>query len=127
MSQSHLKKVPAVVGPYRHAVEAGGWVFVSGQIPVNPETGVVVTDDVREATRQALANLTAVLEESGLTLKNVVKTTVYVINLADFACVNQVYAEFFTEPCPARACVQVAALPKSVPVEIEAIAFRTER
>jgi len=125
MSELQRPRVPAAVGPYRHTAEANGWVFVSGQIPINPETGAVVTNDIRIATRQALTNLASVLNETGLTLSNVVKTTVFVIDLNDFASVNEVYAEFFNPPYPARACVQVAALPKSAPVEIDAIAVRT--
>ena len=125
MSELQRPRVPAAVGPYRHTAEANGWVFVSGQIPINPETGAVVTNDIRIATRQALTNLASVLNETGLTLSNVVKTTVFVIDLSDFASVNEVYAEFFKPPYPARACVQVAALPKSSPVEIDAIAVRT--
>ena len=125
MSEIQHAKIPAAVGPYRHAAEASGWVFVSGQIPINPETGAVVTNDIRHATRQALANLVAVLNEMGLTLSDVVKTTVFVVDLNDFAIVNEVYAEFFKKPYPARACVQVAALPRSAPVEIDAIAVRS--
>jgi len=125
MSEIQNTKIPAAVGPYRHTAEANGWVFASGQIPINPETGVVVTDDIRAATRQSLVNLSAVLGETGLTLANVLKTTVYVTDLKDFAAVNDVYAEFFKPPYPARACVQVAALPKSAPVEIDAIAIRS--
>ena len=125
MSELQRPRVPATVGPYRHTAEANGWVFVSGQIPINPETGAVVTNDIRIATRQALTNLASVLNETGLTLSNVVKTTIFVIDLSDFASVNEVYAEFFKPPYPARACVQVAALPKSSPVEIDAIAVRT--
>ena len=125
MSKSQYAKVPAAVGPYRHTAEANGWVFASGQIPVNPETGVVVTNDIRAATRQSLTNLAAVLGATGLTLSNVLKTTVFVTDLKNFAAVNEVYAEFFQPPYPARACVQVAALPKAAPVEIDAIAVRT--
>ncbi len=125
MSAIQDAKVPAAVGPYRHTAEANGWAFASGQIPVNPETGVVVTNDIRAATRQSLTNLAAVLGETGLTLSNVLKTTVFVTDLKDFAAVNEVYAEFFQAPYPARACVQVAALPKSAPVEIDAIAVRS--
>jgi len=124
MSEIQHAKVPAAVGPYRHTAEADGWVFASGQIPINPETGAVVSDDIRAATRQALTNLSAVLGEAGLTLAHVLKTTVYVTDLANFGAVNTVYAEFFNSPYPARACVQVAALPKAAPVEIDAIAFR---
>ena len=125
MSSYPSPKIPAAIGPYRHTAEANGWVFASGQIPVNPETGVVVTNDIRAATRQSLTNLAAVLGATGLTLSNVLKTTVFVTDLKDFAAVNEVYAEFFKSPYPARVCVQVAALPKAAPVEIDAIAVRT--
>ena len=125
MSSHPSPKIPSAVGPYCHTAEANGWAFASGQIPVNPETGVVVTNDIRTATRQSLTNLDAVLGETGLTLSNVLKTTVFVTDLKNFAAVNEVYAEFFQPPYPARACVQVAALPKSAPVEIDAIAIRS--
>ncbi len=125
MNRIQQTNIPVAAGPYRHFVEANGWVFVSGQIPVSAETGEVVTCDIRNATRQVLTNLTAVLGEAGLTLTNVVKTTVFVIDIKEFSAVNDVYAEFFKPPYPARACVQVAALPKGASVEIEAIATRT--
>jgi len=124
MSHIQHTRVPAAVGPYRHTAEANGWIFVSGQIPVIPETGAVVTNDIRAATRQALANLSAVLQEAGLSLSQVLKTTVFVTDLKDFADVNEIYAEFFKAPYPARACIQVAALPKAAPIEIDAIAVR---
>lgn len=124
MDQGQHSSIPLAVGPYRHTAEANGWVFVSGQISTSPETGAVVTDDIRSATRQALTNLAAVLQETGLTLRNVVKTTVFVVDLKHFIGVNEVYAEFFEPPYPARSCVQVSALPKAAPVEIDAIAVR---
>ena len=124
MSQTRHWLIPKAIGPYRHVVEAGGLVFVSGQIPVNPETGDLVAGDVRAETRQALENLSAVLESSGLGLGDVVKTTVYVADISNFGVVNEVYAEFFKEACPARACVQVAGLPKGAAIEIDAIAIR---
>jgi 2-iminobutanoate/2-iminopropanoate deaminase len=119
-------KVPAAVGPYRAAVEADGWIFISGQLPLAPASGAVVATDIRAATRQALQNLGAVLASVGLTPRAVVKTTIYLTDLAHFAAVNAVYAEFFAAPYPARVCVQVAALPKNAPLEIDAIATRKE-
>jgi 2-iminobutanoate/2-iminopropanoate deaminase len=124
MNQNPSRKTPPAIGPYRHTAEANGLVFVSGQIPVDPATGTLVAGDIRSATRQVLTNLTAVLAEAGLSPSHVVKTTVFVTDLADFAAVNEVYADFFKPPYPARACVQVAALPKAAPVEIDAIAVR---
>jgi 2-iminobutanoate/2-iminopropanoate deaminase len=116
--------LPPAVGPYRHAVEAGGLVFVSGQIPLNPATGEIVNDDIRRATEQVLANLRAVLASVKLGLGDVVKTTVYLADMKDFPAVNEVYGAHFKEPYPARACVQVAALPKGARVEIDAVAAR---
>lgn len=127
MSKNKPATLPKAVGSYSHAVAVDGLVFISGQIPVNPETGDLVTGDVRDATRQVLENLSAVLDSVGLDLSNVVKTTIYLADIRDFGAVNEVYAGFFKEPYPARACVQVAALPKSATVEIDAIASIKKR
>lgn len=116
---------PQAIGPYSQAVEAGGWLFCSGQIPVDPESQTLVAGDVGAATAQVLRNLTAVLAAAGLGLGDVVKTTVYLQDLGDFAAMNEVYAEHFGAPRPARACVEVARLPKGALVEIEAIAVRS--
>jgi len=116
------RTAPRAVGPYRHTARAAGLVFVSGQIPVDPATGALVETDIRAATRQVLANLAAVLAAENLALADVVKTTVYLADMGDFAAVNEVYAEAFQEPYPARACIQVAALPKGARIEIEAVA-----
>jgi 2-iminobutanoate/2-iminopropanoate deaminase len=116
---------PAAIGPYSQAVRAGGLLFVSGQIPLDPETGALVADDIRAATRLVLRNLAAVLEAGGAGLADVVKTTIYVRSMADFAVVNEVYGSVFGEAPPARACVEVSALPKGAPVEIEAVALAT--
>jgi 2-iminobutanoate/2-iminopropanoate deaminase len=116
------KEAPAPIGPYSQAVRANGFIFVSGQIPVLPETGVVVEGGVVEQTHQVLKNLRAILEGAGTRLDNVVKTTVYLMNLDDFSEFNRVYGEYFAEAKPARATVQVARLPKEVLVEVEAIA-----
>ena len=117
------KNAPAAIGPYSQGITASGtMVFVSGQIPIDPATGSVVSDDVSSQTRQVLKNISAVLEAAGANLENVVKTTVFLYDMNDFAAMNAVYSEFFATNPPARAAVQVARLPKDVRVEIEAIA-----
>ena len=113
---------PAAIGPYSQAVQAGNFIFYSGQIPLHPESGNVVEGGIVEQTRQVMANMRAVLHASGREFSDVVKTTIYLTDLADFATVNEIYGEVFTEVPPARACVQVAALPKGVSVEIDWIA-----
>lgn len=114
---------PKAVGPYSQAIEANGTLYVSGQIPVNPADGTV-PESIEEQSRQALRNVGAILSAAGMTYSDVVKTTVLLADIADFAAMNAVYAEFFTEDKPARACFQVAALPMGVKVEIEAVAVR---
>ena len=116
---------PAPVGPYNQAVLAGGWLYCSGQIPLDPTTGAMVGDgDVAEETRQVLKNLVAVLKEAGATPAQVVRTTVFLVDLGDFQTVNQLYADVFGDGVsPARACVQVAALPKGARVEIDCVAW----
>ena len=116
------KKAPAPIGPYSQAVRASGFVFVSGQIPVRPETGSVVEGGIAEQTHQVMKNLSAILGAAGLGLEKVVKTTVYLSNLDDFSKFNQIYGEYFADIKPARATVQVTRLPKEVLVEVEAIA-----
>ncbi|SHK01485.1 2-iminobutanoate/2-iminopropanoate deaminase [Desulforamulus aeronauticus DSM 10349] len=118
----HTEKAPAAIGPYSQAVKAGGFIFVSGQIPVNPATGEVVAGGVEAQTKQVLENLTAILNSQGLGLDRVVKTSVFIKDMNDFQKINAVYAEYFNSEAPARACVEVARLPKDVLVEIEAIA-----
>ena len=113
---------PLAIGPYSQGVMAGGVVFVSGQIPVHPETGEAVAGGVKEETRRVLLNIKAVLEKEGLSMADVVKTTVYLIDLSLFKEMNEAYSEFFVPPYPARATVGVSALPKGVSVEIDAIA-----
>lgn len=114
---------PAPVGPYSQAIEHGGWVFASGQVPLDPATGKLVGGDIEAQTRAVLANLKAVLEAGGASFSNVVRTTIYLTDLADFPRVNAVYGEHFSnEPQPARATVQVAALPLGAEIEIDAIA-----
>ncbi len=115
---------PAAVGPYSQAVITGDLVFCSGQIPLNPETGTVDGNSIEAQTRQCLKNLKAVLEAAGSSLQHAVKVNIYITDMKDFPAVNGIYAEYFEEPYPARACVQVAALPLGVMVEIEAVARR---
>ncbi|MBP2653978.1 MAG: endoribonuclease [Firmicutes bacterium] len=115
-------KAPQAIGPYSQAVKANGMLFVSGQIPLDPVTGQIVYGGVEMQTRQVLTNLKAILNKEGLDLANVVKATVFLQDMNDFAAVNKVYGEFFTVEPPARSAVQVARLPRDVSVEIEAIA-----
>ena len=115
-------KAPAAIGPYSQTIQVGNLVFASGQIPIDPATGSFVEGGVKEQARQSLTNVKAILEEAGLTLDNVVKTTVFLADMNDFADVNAVYAEFFAEPYPARSAVAVKTLPKGALVEIEVIA-----
>lgn len=116
------EKAPAPVGPYSQAVKAGNLLFLSGQIALDPATGQLVAGDVREHTKRIMENLKAVLEAAGASLDNVVKTTIFLTDMGDFAAVNEVYGSYFTAEPPARSYVQVAALPKGVPIEIEMIA-----
>ena len=113
---------PAAIGPYSQAIQVGNLVYTSGQIPIDPRTGTFVEGGVREQTRQSLLNVKAVLEEAGLTMDSVVKTTVFMADMGDFADMNAVYAEFFSEPFPARSAVAVKTLPKGALVEIEVVA-----
>lgn len=118
----HTPNAPAAIGPYSQAVQAGNLLFVSGQLPVDPATGAFAGDDVVTQTRQSLNNVSAILAEAGYSCADVVKTTVLLADIGDFAAMNAVYAEFFKENCPARACFAVKDLPKGALVEIEAIA-----
>lgn len=121
----NTENAPKAIGPYSQATEAGGFVFVSGQIPADPATGAIVSEDVSEQARQVFANLKAILAEAGCTFDNVVKANVYMKDMNDFAVVNGIYAEYFTEGnYPARAAVEVARLPKDIKVEIEVIAYK---
>lgn len=115
-------KAPAAIGAYSQAVKAGDFVYISGQIPLNPE-GELITGDVSEQTRQSLENLKAILEESGSSLKDTVKVNIYASDMDDFGAINDVYSEYFTTEPPARAFVEVAGLPKDVDVEISAVAI----
>ena len=121
MKKVETKMAPAAIGPYSQATEVGNLIFTSGQIPLNPETGVLEGSDIKEQTHRVCKNLTAVLEASGTSLKKAVKTTCFLSNMDDFAKFNEVYAEYFTEK-PARSCVAVKELPKGALVEVEVIA-----
>lgn len=116
------EKIP-VIGPYSSAVEANGLVFLSGQIPVNPETGEIITE-IQKAARQVILNIRTVLEEAGLSLSDVIKTTIFLKKINDFPAVNEIYAQFFIEQPPARSTVEVSNLPKGAPLEIEVVAIR---
>jgi 2-iminobutanoate/2-iminopropanoate deaminase len=115
-------KSPAAVGPYNHAVRVGDLLFCAGQIPIDPKDGSLVTADIKTQTERVLLNVKAILDDQKLTFANVVKSTVFMTNLADFAAMNEVYSKYFTSDFPARSTVQVAALPKGANVEIEVIA-----
>lgn len=121
MKEISTTNAPGAIGPYSQGVETGGLVFVSGQIPVSPKDGTI-PEGIKAQTEQSLENVKAVLEEAGSGLGHVLKTTVFLKNMDDFADMNEVYAKYFTTPYPARAAVQVAKLPKDVLVEIEAVA-----
>ena len=115
-------QAPAAIGPYSQAIRVGNLLYTSGQIPFNPATGSFVEGGIKEQTRQSLSNIKAILEEAGLTMAHVVKTTVFMADMNDFADMNAVYAEFFAEPYPARSAVAVKTLPKGALVEIEVVA-----
>ena len=117
------ENAPGAIGPYSQAVKAGNMIFCSGQIPIDPVTGEFVSEDVAEQTEQVLKNLSAVLEAAGSNLNNVVKTTVFLLDMGDFAKMNEVYARYFSANKPARATVQAARLPRDARVEIECIAL----
>ena len=118
----NTNQAPAAIGPYSQAIKVGDLVYTSGQIPIDPATGNFVEGGIKEQTRQSLTNIKAILEETGLSMNNVVKTTVFLADMNDFADMNSVYAEFFTEPYPARSAVAVKTLPKGALVEIEVVA-----
>ena len=122
MKAISTKKAPAAIGPYSQAIRVGNLVYTSGQIPIDPATSAFVEGGIKEQTRQSLTNVKAILEEAGTSLANVVKTTVFMADMGDFADMNSVYSEFFTEPYPARSAVAVKALPKGALVEIEVVA-----
>ena len=118
----HTDSAPAAIGPYSQAIQIGDLLFVSGQVPIDPSTGAIVEGDIKAQAQQSLNNLKAILNAAGTNMGAVVKTTVFRADMNDFAAMNEVYAQFFQEPFPARSAVQVARLPKDAKVEIEAIA-----
>lgn len=122
METISTKNAPAAIGPYSQAIKVGNLIYTSGQIPIDPATGTLVAGGIKEQTRQSLMNVQAILKEAGLSMSSVVKTTVFMADMNDFADMNTVYAEFFTEPYPARSAVAVKALPKGALVEIEVVA-----
>ena len=124
MKAISTNNAPAAIGPYSQAIEAGGLVFASGQLPINPSTGTFPEGGIKEQTRQSILNAEAILKEAGCSLANVVKTTVLLADIADFAAMNEVYASFFSEPFPARSAFAVRDLPKGALVEIEMIAAK---
>ncbi len=123
MEKISTNKAPAAIGPYSQGIDIGNMVFVSGQIPVDPATSLMA-DTIEEQTCQSLSNVKNILAEKGLTMENVIKTTVFLKDLSDFAAMNKVYESFFSDPFPARSCVEVAAIPKGAKVEIECIAVK---
>lgn len=118
------EKAPAAIGPYSQAIVCGYFVYTSGQIPINPIDGTIAAGNIEAQTHQALENLRNVLEASGSGLSKVLKTTVYIKDMNDFSKINEIYAKYFSDPFPARSCVEVARLPKDVLIEIEAIAVK---
>lgn len=124
MKQISTQNAPAAIGPYSQAIEVNGFVYASGQLPIDPATGTFPEGGVKEQTRQSLLNVKAILEEAGLALSNVVKTTVYLADMGDFAAMNEVYSQFFAQPFPARSAIAVKALPKGALVEVEVVAAR---
>ena len=124
MNAIHTDNAPAAIGPYSQAIEVNGFVFASGQIPIDPATGNFVEGGIKEQTRQALTNAQNILKAAGTDLAHVVKTTVYLDSMDDFAAMNEVYAEFFSQPFPARSAVAVEKLPKGALVEVEVLAAK---
>ena len=124
MKQIVTTKAPAAIGPYSQAIEVNGFVYASGQLPIDPVTGTFPEGGVKEQTKQSLLNVKAILEEAGLGLQNVVKTTVFLADMGDFMAMNEVYSQFFSEPFPARSAIAVKALPKGAQVEIEVVAAK---
>ena len=122
MKALHSEKAPKALGPYSQAICAGGFVFASGQVPIDPATGEFAEGGIKEQTKQSLTNVTNVLAEAGIDLSHVVKTTVFLSDMANFAAMNEVYSTFFSEPFPARSAVAVKTLPKNALVEIEVVA-----
>lgn len=120
-------KAPEAIGPYSQAIKIGDFLFASGQIPINPETGDLVEGGIEAQTKQVMENVKQVLLAGGSDLENVIKTTIFILDMGDFAAVNKVYGEYFTAKLPARSCVAVAKLPKEALVEIEVVAYCGQR
>ncbi len=119
----NTEKAPRPIGPYSQAIQAGEFLFLSGQIPIDPSTGEIIKGDIRQQTRQVLENLKAILESQGLGMEDVVKVTIFLKDLKNFAQVNEVYGTYFSTPAPARTTVEISRLPRDCELEIEAIAF----
>lgn len=117
-------KAPSAIGPYSQGIIAGNLVFTSGQIPIDPDTGDIVTGDIRRATEQCIKNIQAIAEGAECSLEDVIKTTIFITDMNQFAAINEVYGTYFTENQPARSCVQVAKLPKNAEIEIEAVILK---
>ena len=124
MKVINTNKAPKAIGPYSQAIEANGLVITSGQLPIDPATGEFAPGGIKEQTRQSLTNAKAILEEAGISMANVMKTTVFLSDMNNFAAMNEVYAEFFCEPVPARSAIAVKTLPKNALVEVECIAAK---
>ena len=124
MKVVNTNKAPKAIGPYSQAIEANGLIITSGQLPIDPATGEFAPGGIKEQTRQSLTNAKAILEEAGIGPGNVMKTTVFLSDMNDFAAMNEVYAEFFSEPFPARSAIAVKTLPKNALVEVECIAAK---
>ncbi|MBF1546004.1 MAG: RidA family protein [Prevotella salivae] len=124
MKTIHTNNAPVAIGPYSQAIEANGFIFASGQLPIDPSTNAFAEGGVKEQTKQAITNAKNILKEAGTDLAHVVKTTVYLANMADFAAMNEVYATFFQQPFPARSAVAVKDLPKGALVEVEVLAYK---
>lgn len=124
MKVINTNKAPKAIGPYSQAIEANGLVITSGQLPIDPATGEFASGGIKEQTRQSLTNAKAILEEAGISMANVMKTTVFLSDMNNFAAMNEVYAEFFSEPFPARSAIAVKTLPKNALVEVECIAAK---
>lgn len=123
-TEIRTSNAPAAIGPYSQAIEVNGMIYTSGMIPINPQTGELITGSVEEQAKQAFSNLKALIEASGSSMDKVVKTVVFIKNMDDFSKINAIYEDFFTSPYPARSCVEVARLPKDVAIEVEAIAIK---
>lgn len=124
MKAIHTDNAPAAIGPYSQAIEVNGFVFASGQIPIDPETGNLVEKDIRKQTKQAITNAGNILKAAGTDLSKVIKTTVYLADMNDFTAMNEIYARYFSEPFPARSAVAVKDLPKGALVEVEVLAAK---